>query len=206
MKIKKLLSTLLYLIFFFQVLPVFTFSCIDDCSGQALFLRYKELSGIALEYVPSNPGWQVNTWSNDKNLTSEKMLLVFDLSYEPLAEVIPENPTLGLPFAFACDPAVNFESHIKTWDLVSNKDFNTEFPAGTSLNEIALIAPVVGGQFLPFADYQDSQMGFRGLGTSLVRFSELSTQASPMDFTCTITLTDGRIFSNKVVNIILRVE
>ena len=126
--------------------------------------------------------------------------------YEPIAEVRPSNSTLGLPFAFACDPAVNFESTIQTWDLVSNKDFNNEFPAGTSLNEIALIAPIVGREFLPFADYQDSQMGYRDLGTSFVRFSGLSTQTSPMDFTCIITLTDGRIFSSKVDNIVLRVE
>lgn len=161
---------------------------------------------MSLEYVPGNPGWQVNTWSNDKNLTSDKLLLSFDLTYEPIAEVRPSHSTMGLPFAFACDPAVNFKSDIKTWDLVSNKDFNDDFPAGTSLNEIALIAPFVGRQFLPFADYQDSQMGYRGLGTSFVRFSELSTQASPMEFTCTITLTDGTIFSSKVDNIVLRVE
>ncbi|MCH6235382.1 hypothetical protein [Cognataquiflexum rubidum] len=187
-------------------MPLLTSSCIDDCSGLALFLRYQELAGMPLEYVPSNPGWQVITWSNDKNLTSEKLLLVFDLTYEPIAEVRPSNSTLGLPFALACDPAVNFESSIKTWDLVSNKDFNDDFPAGTSLNEITLIAPIVGREFLPFADYQDSQIGYKGLGTSFVRFSGLSTQSSPMSFTCKITLTDGRIFSSKVDNIVLRVE
>ncbi|MCH6201958.1 hypothetical protein MMU07_20440 [Aquiflexum sp. LQ15W] len=206
MKSKKILSTLFYLIFLFHVVPIFTFSCIDNCSGQALLLRYQELAGMPLEYVPSNPGWQANAWSNDKNLTSDKLLLFFDLTYEPIAEVRPSNSTMGFPFALACDPAVNFESTIKTWDLVSNKDFNNDFPAGTSLNEIALIAPIVGREFLSFTDYQDSQMGYRGLGTSFVRFSGLSTQSSPMSFTCTITLTDGRIFSSQVDNIVLRVE
>jgi hypothetical protein len=206
MRTNRIYSTIFSVIFSFQVLPVLTFSCIEDCSSQALFLRYNELSALPLEYIPSNPGWRVEEWSNEKNLTGGKLLLVFDLTYESVSEVKQTKSALGLPFAFACDPAVNFESPVKTWELHSSKDFNANYPAGSVLNEIVLIAPIVGGQFLPYADYQDSQMAYRGLGTSFVRFSELSTQTSPFDFTCTITLEDGRVFSSTVENIVLRVE
>lgn len=205
MKTKKIISSLFSIILLFQVLPALTFSCIDDCSGQALFLRYQELSGVAWENIPGNPGWQVKAWSNEINLTSEKLILGFDLSYESVAALRPNKIDSGMPFAFACDPAINFESNIKSWELVSNKDFNDNFPAGASLNDIVLISPVIGGQFLPFAVYNDQQR-VRDLGNSFVRFSELSTQASSSDFTCTITLVDGRIFSSTVENIVLRVE
>ncbi|MCR9016956.1 hypothetical protein [Aquiflexum gelatinilyticum] len=206
MRVNRILSTIFSIIFFFQVLPVLTFSCIEDCSGQALFLRYSDLSAMPLEYIPSNPGWRVDEWSNQKNLTTGKLLIMFDLTYESIAEVKQTTSTSGLPFAFACDPAVNFESPVKTWELHSNKNFNDNYPAGALLNDIVLIAPRIGGQFFPFSEYLDPISGNRGLGTSFVRFSELSTQTSPFDLTCTITLEDGRVFSNTVENIVLRVE
>jgi hypothetical protein len=201
MKSKNFPLTFIGVILLFQVLPLFLTSCLDDCSGEAIHYRITGLQGEAMEFIASTPSWQSRPWSNELNLISEKLILAFITDTEVMAI---GSTNLGFPVAFACDPAINVEAAIRKFELVSNKDYNSKYPAGTDLTEIVLFAN--SGGFAPFETFMDRERNILKIESSYVRFSEESEQAEPQNFTCTITLTDGKKYSAVIENIILRVK
>ncbi len=200
MKSKNISLSFIGIILLFQVLPLFLTSCLD-CSGDAINYRITGLKGEAMEFIASTPNWQSKPWSNELNLTTDKLILGFITDTEILAI---SGGSLGLPMAFACDPAINVEAAIQKFELISNKDYNSRFPAGRDLTDIVLFA--ISSGFAPFETFRDRERNVLTIESGYVRFSEDSEQAEAQNFTCTITLTDGRKFSAVIDNIILRVK
>lgn len=112
----------------------------------------------------------------------------------------------GLPVLYACDPGVNLEAGLEKIELFADKDFNSNFPVGADLSEMLLIARVGGGVFSPLESLNDSNRNIYNFTNFAVRFNQESEQSEPMNFTCNVTLQDGRKFSSTIENIILRVN
>ncbi|WP_373522101.1 hypothetical protein [Aquiflexum sp.] len=206
MKFKSIFS-FFSIIVLFQLFPLIFTSCIDDCSGQARFYRLSGFNGEVREYVPTNPGWQTRPWSNTINLTTEKLLLWFIFEEENLDKKdFVRRADTGLPILYACDPAVNLEAGVEKIELFADKDFNSNFPAGTDLSEMLLIAIVGGSEFSPLMTRRDSNRNVYNFTNFAVRFNQESEQTEAMKFTCNVTLQDGREFSSTIENIILRVN
>ena len=204
MNTKSVLS-LLTVCILFQGIPLMLSSCFDDCSGQARYFRLSGFSGEAREFVPTNPGWQTRPWSNTINLTTEKLLLQFLFDEENLDKNDFRRADAGLPYLYACDPAVNLEAGIEKIELVADRDFNENFPAGSDLSEILMVSYGVG-QFRPLEELWDSRENVYKFTSFFARFNQDSEQSEPMNFTCTVVLQDGREFSSTIENIILRVN
>jgi hypothetical protein len=198
MKTKKYSSSFFVIVLILQIVPLFLSSCLDYCSGQAINYRIKGLTGEALEYISSTPSWQSKPWSNSNNLNTEKLILAFVTDTELLGA---QFSNFGLPVTYACDPAINVEAEIREFELYSNKDFNSNFPAGSNLTDIVQFA--VPGGFAPFDIFVDNQRNVLKIESTYVRFSEASQQTEAQNFTCKITLTDGRTFDATIENIIL---
>ncbi len=204
MKSKNFPFSLIGIILLFQVLPLFLTSCLDDCSGEGLFYRITGLNGEALEYVETASSFQTQPWSNTKNLTTENLVLAF-ITDTQILNVSAFNPSkYGMPAAYACDPAFNVEAKIRQFELFSNKDFNSDYPSGSDLTGIILAETSNG--FVPFESVMDRERKELKIESTYVRFTQASEQAEAQEFTCNITLTDGKRFSATVENIILRVN
>lgn len=201
----KLIFSLVYVVVIFQFFPLVFISCIDDCSGQALFYRLKGFSGEAKEFVPASPGFQTRPWSNTINLTTEKLLLQFHFDEEYLDKNDFRRADSGLPLLYACDPAINLEAGIEKIELLADRDFNENFPAESDLSEILMVSNGAR-EFRPLEELRDTRENVLRFTDFLLKFSQDSGQSEPMNFTCTVTLQDGRQFSSTIENIILRVN
>ena len=205
MKFKSIFS-FFSIIILFQLLPLAFSSCIDDCSGQALFYRLNGFSGDAKEFVPTSPGLQTRPWSNTINLTTEKLLLqfVFEREYLDKKDFI-RSAISGLPVLYACDPGINLEAGLEKIKLIVDKDFNLNFLEGSDLSVILLVSNGTS-QFRPLEELRDTRENVFRFTDFIVKFSQDAEQSEPMNFTCTVTLEDGREFSSTIENIILRVN
>ncbi len=203
MKKKSILSFLSIMILF-QGIPLMLSSCVEDCSGQALYYRLSGLNGEAKEYVPRNPGWQTRPWSNSINLTTEKLLLEFVFEEEYLDKKDFRRAESGLPRLYACSPAINLEAGIEKFEIFSDRDFNTNFPAGTDLSDILVISQVEGREFVALETYRDANRNVFTFTHFSARFNQESEQLEAMNFTCRLQLQDGRVFSSTIENIQIR--
>lgn len=155
--------------------------------------------------MPTSPQWQTRPWSNTINLTTEKLLLWFVFEEENLDKKDFRRAYTGLPILNACDPAVNLEAGIEKIELVADRDFNSNFPAGSDLSEIILISSA-WSQFDPLESLMDTSRNVYNFTSFVARFNQESEQNEAMTFTCKVTLKDGREFSSTIENIILRVN